>query len=568
MKFGIAARLSWVLALVSSLIAGLTGLYAYRASHDLLVQSAKNELFNSTTVLARRIFYMRQEVSRDLHMLARHPASLAALQQASAAQADLLATLFEMIMHTNPGYFQIRLISAQDNGLERVRVDRDTDRPLRVTGDDLQEKNHYAYVSETLKLPAQSTYLSRIVINDERGAHAGLEQPTAQLATPVMDAAGHSVGVIVINLDLNGTFASLAADLPPSYQLFLANQSGDFLIHPDSTLTFGFDKGQRVLLQDEFPDTRDLVAGKTGQVVLEATEKRYAATPMVAVFMGTNTDIASEESALILGLAQPLAHVLERADQLGLTILQIVGGFGVLGVLLAVLLARLITRPINTMSAAVERFSSTQQLLDLPLDRKDELGQLARSFATLQNQISQQIGELQQSRLELEHLARHDVLTGLPNRRLFMERLEGALERSRRNKQPLALLFIDLDRFKDINDQMGHDAGDAALRSVAQRLQANIRKVDTVARLGGDEFVVLLDNPSHRADVEAIAQKLLDSMHEPISFGSHSIAISLSIGISLYPDDGDSADRLMSIADTAMYRAKSERGKRAGAAVL
>ena len=79
MKFGIAARLSWVLALVSSLIAGLTGLYAYRASHDLLVQSAKNELFNSTTVLARRIFYMRQEVSRDLHMLARHPASLAAL---------------------------------------------------------------------------------------------------------------------------------------------------------------------------------------------------------------------------------------------------------------------------------------------------------------------------------------------------------------------------------------------------------------------------------------------------------------------------------------------------------
>ncbi len=562
MNFGIAARLSGVLALVSVLIAGLTGLYAYRASHELLVQAAKSDLLATTQVLASRIAIQRLDVSGDLQVLANHTASLAVLRGEPGLPADRLANLFKLFMQANPSYFQVRLISADDYGLERVRVDRQGDALLRVEGDDLQEKSHYPYVSETLKLPAGSTYLSRIVINHERGAHAGLNQPSVQLAMPVIDGQSKALGVVVINLDLNGVFKALASDLPPDFELFMTNAQGDFLIHPDPRQTFGFDRGQRVLLQDEFPATQALLEGNASQLVLEAPAGKHNKVPMVAAFIRAEVKVPNDESQMLLGVAEPLANVLARADQLGRTTLQIVLGFGLFGVLLAVLLARWITRPLNAVNDAVQHFSTDHAISALPLHRHDEIGQLARSFAHMQQQIQQQFAELQANRVELEHLARHDVLTGLPNRRLFMERLEIAIELAKRHHAQLALLFIDLDNFKDINDTFGHASGDAALQTVAQRLLANSRVVDTVARLGGDEFVLLLDNPTQREQIAAIAEKISASMAEPVLSDQHRFGVTLSIGISRYPQDGHSADQLMSAADRAMYQVK--RGARNG----
>jgi len=560
MRWGLAARFGSVLALVSLLTAGMTGLYAYQISRDLLVQAAKDELMNATQVVARRIQEIRLDISRDLLLLARHPASQALLLQPpsqTARHADELATLFKLLMTANPGFFQLRLISAADYGLERVRVDRHNEQLLTVQGDELQEKSHYPYVSDTLKLPADSTYLSRIVINHERGAHAGLGQPTAQLASPVVNAQGQAIGVIVINIDLKGNFARLTADLPAEFQLFLANQQGDFLIHPDSSKTFGFDAGRRVLMQDEFPATQALVEGRATQVLLETNDGAHADVPMVAAFISSQVKIANSEAALHLGLAQPRSSVLKRSEALGQTILQIAGALGLLGFALALLLARWITRPINSMSTAVARFSTEQPIVSLPVNRQDEIGQLARSFDEMQQQIRQQFTELQANRQELEQLARMDALTGLPNRRLFMERLDNALERAQRTHNPLAVMFIDMDHFKAINDRWGHDAGDAALQWVANQLLANTRKTDTVARLGGDEFVVLLDSPVAIDQIATIAQKLIDSMREPWFFEGHLCSIELSMGISLYPQDGDTVDTLLSSADSAMYRVKS-----------
>ncbi|MCW2310543.1 GGDEF domain-containing protein [Rhodoferax antarcticus] len=560
MRWGLATRLGGVLALVSLLMAGMTGLYAYQVARELLVQAAKDELMTATQVVARRVSDIRQDASRDLQLLAHYPASLALLQgppAGQAAQAEQLATLFELLMSANPAYFQMRLISASSYGLERVRVDRDGDTLLRVQGDDLQEKRHYPYVSDTLKLPAGSTYLSRIVINRERGAHAGLGQPTVQMASPVTNAQGRALGVIVVNLDLKGAFTRLAADLPAEFQLFLANQQGDFLIHPDSSKTFGFDAGRRVLMQDEFPATRALVDDQVSQVVLEANTGAHASMPMVAAFLSRKVKIANGEGKIILGLAQPRSSVLNRSHALGMTILQIAGGLALTGFALALLLARWVTRPLNIMSTAVARFTPEQPIAGLPVHRQDELGQLARSFDHMQLQIRQQFTELQANRVELEHLARHDVLTGLPNRRLFMERLENALQRAKRTQSALAVMFIDMDHFKKINDNWGHDAGDAALQWVAQQLQANTRKTDTVARLGGDEFVVLLESPVQREQIDSVAQKLLDAMREPWFYDGHLCSIGLSMGISVYPENGDTADALLSSADSAMYSIKS-----------
>lgn len=159
---------------------------------------------------------------------------------------------------------------------------------------------------------------------------------------------------------------------------------------------------------------------------------------------------------------------------------------------------------------------------------------------------------------KLYHLAHHDPLTGLPNRLLARDRLETALDRARRRQTRVALLFIDLDYFKRVNDTLGHNVGDELLRSIAQRLQNCVRHEDTVARLGGDEFMVMLDRIERIEEVVIVTEKIIASLNQPIRLEARELSISASIGISLYPDDAESRDDLIRAADTAMYTAKGQ----------
>ena len=157
---------------------------------------------------------------------------------------------------------------------------------------------------------------------------------------------------------------------------------------------------------------------------------------------------------------------------------------------------------------------------------------------------------------KIHHLAHHDNLTGLPNRTQFRIRLNEALARTRRNEKLLALLFLDLDHFKRINDSLGHDIGDTLLQQAAERLSACIRETDSVSRLGGDEFTVVLESINHVNNVTAIAQKLVYALSQPFMIGDHTLHVSVSIGITLYPLDDSEADLLIKNADMAMYHAK------------
>ena len=157
----------------------------------------------------------------------------------------------------------------------------------------------------------------------------------------------------------------------------------------------------------------------------------------------------------------------------------------------------------------------------------------------------------------INHLAHHDPLTGLPNRLSLMSRLEQALPESRRYGWHLALMFIDLDRFKDINDTLGHQVGDALLIEVARRLAVTLRDSDTVARIGGDEFVVVLPDAGSAANIAGIASKIIEVVGKPILIDHHELHTSPSIGISIFPDDGNNVEILMRNADTAMYHAKA-----------
>jgi diguanylate cyclase (GGDEF)-like protein/PAS domain S-box-containing protein len=159
---------------------------------------------------------------------------------------------------------------------------------------------------------------------------------------------------------------------------------------------------------------------------------------------------------------------------------------------------------------------------------------------------------------QIAHMAQHDALTGLPTRTLLHDRLQMAIERSQRSKSVMALLMIDLDNFKRVNDLHGHSAGDELLVAVAKRLENTVRKSDTVARMGGDEFVVLLEDLKSPAHAERVAQKLIEALSVPVHAGGESLPMSASIGLCVYPDGGRDSETLLKNADVAMYYAKSE----------
>ncbi|MGA7749873.1 MAG: GGDEF domain-containing protein [Gallionella sp.] len=562
MKLDIGFKLGFLLAAFGILATSLTGYYFYSSSRNMLTSAAERDLLTATQVVGRNMKIIIDVIAEDAQLLAAMPVTSNVFNSPDEPTADLdkkiLADTFTAMLSAHPEYFQIRLIGLNQHGLELVRVDRNGKRLTRVLAGDLQEKEHYPYVAGTLRLARGDIYLSDITINHEKGAHSGLNKPTVTVSTPVIARNGKRLGLIVINIDLNGLASLLKSNLPSAYQLYLSNQSGDFLIHPDATQTFGFDRGKRILIQDSFRPVLSLIHGNAMNVVTNVDAVPQKQDGHVAAFVRLPFGDTVEKRFVILGLAQPLSNITRETTMLGWDTFQIILAFSGLALILSALVSRIVTGPLNAMVGAINRFSKEHVISTLPLARNDELGLLSRSFHDMQTQIVAHLSELDENRKALDHLARHDTLTGLPNRRMFFDRLEHAIANSHRSGKQLAVLFVDMDRFKEINDTFGHAVGDSVLINVATLLKSSVRVVDTVARLGGDEFVILLDTIDEPQHVMAIAQKLHDRFQHVTQIDGHELLVHASIGVSIFPRDGKDADELMQNADRAMYSAKNQ----------
>ena len=224
--------------------------------------------------------------------------------------------------------------------------------------------------------------------------------------------------------------------------------------------------------------------------------------------------------------------------------------------LLITVLYRRLLAPIQRLKRQASEIASRADVEPVRWDRRDELGQLGAHLNDVHQQIDTLFDQLEAQKAELEKIALHDSLTGLPNRALFRELTRAAVAAAARDVGRLAVLFIDVDRFKSVNDTLGHAAGDALLITLAQRLRAAVRASDVVCRHSGDEFIVLLHDGSAWDEVAATADRLLKEMERPVQFNSHEIAVSASIGVAIYPDDATDPETLVRHADTAMYAAK------------
>jgi len=236
------------------------------------------------------------------------------------------------------------------------------------------------------------------------------------------------------------------------------------------------------------------------------------------------------------------------------------GGF------VAWMIVRHLTSRLTLLSqAALEVAKHNYEIILPPFQGEDEIAQMGRAFSamieSIHNQVqalSFEIAQRKETQELLDYKAHHDELTHLSNRTLFLDRLEHAIKKAKRQEGMLAVLFIDLDRFKEINDSLGHETGDRVLVEVAKRLSENLREIDTIARLGGDEFTLIVEDIEGNDKVNEIASRVLTLLQQPIQIDQHQLYVTSSIGISFYPLDGADAQNLLRNADSAMYKAKIE----------
>lgn len=556
MRWTIGFRLGFLLACFSLGAALLVGYFTFAAGRDMLNERARSTLLATTQILTQHLQTGFGSVARDTSLLASLVAQTQDRDAPGAAQVldkDRLASAFRAMLTARPAYLQIRWISAQDHGLELVRVERSDQGLVRIEGDALQEKAHFPFVFETLRLGANAIYMSEFGLNHEGGTDQGAGQPVFNMATSVVQG-GRVLGVVVIRVAADGFFANFSAGLPTPYAFYLTNRWGDFLVHADRQQAYGFDRGQRILAQDSMPEIGQIVEGRRRQVVME--HPGIDGNPQALAFVRMPLGFQEDGRFLVVGLSQPLAVIQSEVVGLGYSILKMLLALCVVGLLLAAWVSRVVTGPLQSMVRATRAFSQGRAHGALPVHRHDELGDLARSFSDMEQQIGLQMAELNASRDAMTHLAYHDALTGLPNRRMFEQRLEQALDRARRSSRPCALVFVDLDDFKSVNDKLGHAVGDAVLQAAAQAIVGAVRQVDTVARLAGDEFTVLCENVDTDDAAQHVLDKLRQAFAQPLQVDGQPMVVRASMGISLYPKDGDDARTLLASADVAMYQAK------------
>jgi diguanylate cyclase (GGDEF)-like protein len=224
--------------------------------------------------------------------------------------------------------------------------------------------------------------------------------------------------------------------------------------------------------------------------------------------------------------------------------------------LLRLILSRTLAKPLKTVLQQINKIERGDYSQLSQLESRDELEVISKNINTLAMTIKSRESDLQKSKENLEYLSLHDPLTDLPNRILFTKKLEHAMKHANLHKRKVAILYIDLDEFKELNNSLGHEVGDQLLQEVAKQLSASLRDIDTLARVGGDEFYVLIEDITGTLEVETIIQKILSIFQHPFACYDYEVKSTGSIGAVLYPDDGEDSVALIKNVDLAMYQAK------------
>ena len=366
-----------------------------------------------------------------------------------------------------------------------------------------------------------------------------------QIAYPVRAPDNALRYILLASLDMDTYGRTVAQTLPFAQMHFqIWNRDGSIIMDhpgPGAKKTVVGPEQRQFMLSPSLRSSENKNIDATAEIWVKATLPR------------------SPQTGLHLVLSVPEADLNERIDGqfkhalVGLIALAALSflGAGLLGEFA-------VRRQTVRLMQSISRIDSGDYTPSSPSSTypRGELGQVMQALDRMADSLAQQRQEIEQNTEALKHQANTDTLTNLANRHLLNDRLDQTLAYARRANRIAAVLMLDLDRFKTVNDSLGHKQGDQLLQEVAKRLSECVREIDTVARLGGDEFVVVLADLAMADDIVLVAEKITSSLARPIEIGPQTLSANASLGIAVYPHDGSTADELLQYADTAMYRAK------------
>jgi len=441
---------------------------------------------------SERVEVMLAQVHTDLEFI-RSSHHVAEAIQGSETARDEVTELLLRLSAAQVSYSRLRILD--QSGIELVLVNREGGVPVKTPEEELVDEGDRYYFQESIETPAAETYVSRFDLNVENGVIEEPRRPMIRFGRAV-HLDGGVIGAVILNFNGQEILDYVASLQGGKGSVLLVDHEGYYLRGPDRGSEWGFmpGNGSPSFLVDR-PDVWMEMNGSESGVV----EDSAGLTAYDTIRIG------DDELKLIYILS---------SDDLWVDEQQLIIPFSVLYLGIIVIL--------GVGSVTFARLA----------ERRSEAGEIIR------------------------HMAQHDQLTDLPNRTLMSDRLDQALAQARRHEKSVGVIYFDLDGFKQVNDTLGHSAGDELLIQVAGRVAQLIRETDTLARVGGDEFVLVQTDLDDKSGAEILAKKITQEMSIPFTLDSNQVSVSCSIGIALYPEDDSGAEKLVSHADQAMYKSK------------
>lgn len=507
-----------IFLVAGSMIAGTTAILYNFETKDYLSRLKIEEQIN-VNLQAEIITHYLDDIISDVKFLSRQNELSQLLESTDARYTTEIAREYLVFSQQKTKYDQIRLIN--EMGMETVRVNYNNGKPVIISESDLKSKRDRYYFKETMSLSHNEIFVSPLDLNIENGEIEKPLKPMIRFAAPVFNSANKKKGIVILNYFGGRLITSFkeAGQLSVG-DIMLVNSDGYWLSGPQERDEWGFmieNRKDRKFSLD-FPESWDVIVSSDNCQFANEKGLFTAATvyPLQERVKSSSSKINSDSDSRVNSAYywKIISHIPQQRLSLG------------------------------TRGLQVKLFLLAFSLLLFA--------------AILAWVIAQSIVRRKQLQLTLYRSANYDNLSNLPNRSMFMDRLAQTLMQSKRYERKFALFFIDLDGFKSVNDTLGHNAGDKLLIEAAQRLLSCARESDTVARLGGDEFTVIFSTIVSLTDAKIGARKMIEELSVPFNIDGHNIQIGASIGVSVYPYNGENAESLLNKADNAMYLAKNE----------
>jgi len=520
--------------------------YAFFLEYNKVLESIKNKELNNVILVQHTIKDVLIERVSDVLTLS----DLVQLHAQDGRVAGHINEEFIAFSGNIGVYDQIRILDVL--GQETHRVNLETHQVIQVPLNQLQNKSHRYYFKETISLDKGEIFISPLDLNIENGEIETPIKPMIRIGTPIYSQSGKKIGVLLLNYLAQNLLDKVSNLTKHETQtISLLNAQGYWLKHANSEMVWGFmyNNGQR--FQKYYPAVwSQFIEQDEGQIQtmdgIFSFASSYPIHESLPAHQHANSKLQHHEHGLSIKHYVWKIVSLIPSEQLNSLQRDILIRFSYVALPLLLLLL-LVTWRLTLYR--LKHIKAKQELI--------------KSYQLLEQRVDERTQELQHEveiRTEAEermrHMASYDALTGIPNRALFDDRLLTVMAMNKRHKSCSALLFIDLDDFKNVNDDYGHEAGDIVLKQVSKRLKDTIRDSDTVGRYGGDEFVILLHEINSENDAIFVAKEIIQTISKAYVVDNETVHIGCSIGIAVYKSEYLTIQDYINKADEAMYFVK------------